>query len=495
MVRGQSILEVSGICKSFGPTKALRGVGLKVRSGETLALIGENGAGKSTLLKILSGAHLADSGQMSIDGRPFHPSGPSDTRQSGVAMIYQELNLAPELSVEDNLLLGYPGSGGGLLIRKRQRPKVLEALDTVGLGGLRATAIVGEQSIATQQMIEIARALVADARIILFDEPTSSLPRKDVARLFAIINELKERRIGMVYISHFLEEVREVADRYAVLRDGENVGKGKMEDASDDTIVSLMVGRDVKNLFPTVFHRPGKPWVSVKELSGSPYPKKIDIQLRRGEIFGIAGLVGAGRTELIRTIFGLDHSSAGSVSVNGKPISPAIGERIKAGFGFISEDRKNEGLAQDLSIIDNLTLSRLADYATVGVLNLKKRKREAEKLLERVQVKCNASDQAVSQLSGGNQQKVAIGRILHQQADILLMDEPTKGIDVGTKAEVYQMLGELAATGKTIVFVSSYLPELLAVCDRIGVMARGELREVRDSVDWKEDEVMRVAIG
>ena len=493
-MRGQPILEVNRICKAFGPTKALRGVDLKVRAGEVLALIGENGAGKSTLLKILSGAHRADSGQMTIGDRPFRPAGPSDTRQSGVAMIYQELNLAPELSVEDNLLLGDRGHGGGLLIRKRQRPKVREALETVGLGGLSPTAIVGEQSIATQQMIEIARALVAEARIILLDEPTSSLPQKDVARLFSIINDLKERQIGMVYISHFLEEVREVADRYTVLRDGENVGEGKMEDADDDTIVSLMVGRDVKNLFPTVPHIPGEPWVRVQELTGFPYPKKVNIELRRGEVFGIAGLVGAGRTELIRTVFGLDHSSTGSVSVNGKPIPSTIRERIKAGFGFISEDRKNEGLAQDLSIIDNLTLSRLGDYTTMGVLNLKRRKQAAEKLLKRVQVKCKASDQAVSELSGGNQQKVAIARILHQQADILLMDEPTKGIDVGTKAEVYQMLGELAATGKTIVFVSSYLPELLAVCDRIGVMSRGELRDVRDTVDWTEEEVMRVAI-
>ncbi len=494
-MRGQSILEVNEICKTFGPTKALRGVDLKVRSGEVLALIGENGAGKSTLLKILSGAHRADSGQMSIGDRPFRPSGPSDTRQSGVAMIYQELNLAPELSVEDNLLLGHRGTGGGLLIRNRQRSKVLDALRTVGLDGISPMAIVGEQSIATQQMIEIARALVAEARIILFDEPTSSLPQKDVARLFSIINDLKKRQIGMVYISHFLEEVREVADRYAVLRDGENVGEGKLEDVEDDTIVSMMVGRDVENLFPTVPHCPGEPWVKIQELTGFPYPKKINIELRRGEIFGIAGLVGAGRTELIRTVFGLDHLLTGSVSVNGESVRSSIGERIKAGFGIISEDRKNEGLAQNLSIIDNLTLSRLADYTTLGVLNLNRRKQTAEKLLNRVQVKCKSSGQAVSELSGGNQQKVAIARILHQQADILLMDEPTKGIDVGTKAEVYRMLGELAATGKTIIFVSSYLPELLAVCDRIGVMARGELRDVRDTLDWTEEEVMRVAIG
>lgn len=488
------ILEVKGVCKSFGPTRALHNVEFAVRPGEVIALIGENGAGKSTLLKILSGAHHADSGSMLIEERPFRPKGPHDTRRSGVAMIYQELNLAHELSVEDNILLGQPGSGAGLLNRKSQRPRVQEALETVGLGDLNPKAIVGEQSVATQQMIEIARALAGDAKIILFDEPTSSLPQKDVARLFEIVNGLKKRGIGMVYISHFLEEVREVADRYTVLRDGENVGDGVISDVSDQQIIALMVGRDVSNLFPTVDHKPGKPWVAVDQMNGSPYPRNVSFELRRGEVFGIAGLVGAGRTELLRSIFGLDHVTGGTVTIDSRQIRQTVRARMKSGFGLLSEDRKSEGLAQDLSLIDNITISKMDKYTRFGILRLGKRNRAAEALMKQVRVKAHSGSQSVSELSGGNQQKVAIARILHQQADILLMDEPTKGIDVGTKAEIYRMLGELALEGKTVVFVSSYLPELLAVCDRIGVMARGELREVRDAADWTKEEVMEAAI-
>ncbi len=410
-------------------------------------------------------------------------------------MIYQELNLAPDLSIEDNLLLGQPGTGGGLLFRGSQRNRVQEAMNTVGLSGLDPRAIVGEQSVANQQLIEIARALVSDAKLILFDEPTSSLPQKDVATLFAIINRLKSRGIGMIYISHFLEEVREVADRYTVLRDGENVGEGQINDVSDEQIVSLMVGRDVSDLFPSVDHQPGAAWVEVEHLSGSNYPIDANFSLQRGEIFGISGLVGAGRTELLRCIFGLDHVEAGVVTVDGHAIRQSIRARMKAGFGLLSEDRKNEGLAQELSLIENITLSRLNEYASFGWLNLKLRREIAEALMRQVQVKAQSGHQAVAELSGGNQQKIAIARILHQKSDILLMDEPTKGIDIGTKAEIYRMMGELAAAGKTVVFVSSYLPELLAVCDRIGVMTRGELREVKAADQWTEEEIMHTAVN
>ena len=489
------LLKIKNVCKSFGPTRALHQVGLNVKAGRVLALIGENGAGKSTLLKILSGAHLADSGTIEFDGKPFVPKSPSDTRDAGVAMIYQELNLAPELSVEDNLLLGHRGSGGGLLFRRSQRSRVREALDNVGLKDLDPKAIVGEQSVATQQMLEIARALIGNAKVILFDEPTSSLPRKDVARLFEIIEDLKTRGVGIVYISHFLDEVRTIADDYAVLRDGEAVGEGLIADVTDQEIISLMVGRDVSNLFPTVEHEPGDEWVKINGLTGSPAPRSVNVSLRRGEIFGVAGLVGAGRTELLRTIFGLDYCDAGTVSINGNDIRHSIHARMRAGFGMLSEDRKNEGLAQDLSLIENITLSKLSDYTTLGFINLRKRNRIAAELMKQVQTKAHSGSQAVSELSGGNQQKVAIARVLHEQSEILLMDEPTKGIDVGTKAEVYRIMGELAAAGKTVVFVSSYLPELLAVCDRIGVMARGELRAVKNTNEWTEEDVMETAIA
>lgn len=489
------ILRMEGIGKRFGPTRALHNVELSVYAGKVLALIGENGAGKSTLLKILSGAHRADSGSIHIFGKSFHPKGPSDSRRFGIAMIYQELNLAPDLSVEDNILLGQVGTGKGLLVRSRQRNRIRTALAEVGLADLNPKAIVGQQSVATQQLVEIARALVGDSKIILFDEPTSSLPQKDVAKLFEIIKRLKSRGMGVIYISHFLDEVRTIADRFSVLRDGENVGDGKISEVNDQKIVSLMVGRDVDDLFPTVEHTPGKVWVSTRKLTGDVMPRNVDLELRRGEIFGVAGLVGAGRSELMRSIFGLDYVAAGVVEVRSQKIRKSVSARMKAGFGLLSEDRKNEGLAQDLSLIENVTISKLGDYTRFGIINLRKRNRIANEFLKKTRVKAHSGTQPVSELSGGNQQKVAITRILHQESDILLMDEPTKGIDVGTKAEIYRMMGELAADGKTVVFVSSYLPELLAVCDRIGVMARGELREVRETADWTQEEVMKAAIA
>ena len=494
-VRSGCLLTMSSISKSFGPTQALNSVSLAVQSGEVLALIGENGAGKSTLLKVLSGAHRADSGTMSIENRPYRPKGPQDARAAGVAMIYQELNLAPDLSVEDNLLLGHRNIGAGFLFRSKQRQQVQAALNLVGLNSLSPTANVGEQSVATQQLLEISRALISKANIILFDEPTSSLPQKDVHRLFEIIERLKQQGLGLVYISHFLEEVRAVADAYSVLRDGKNVGEGRIEHVTDDQIVSMMVGRDVNDLFPSVPHQPGESWINIEGLRGDSLPSEINFSLRRGEIFGVSGLVGAGRTELLRTIFGLDHITAGKIQIDNKSVRNSVRAKMRSGFGMLSEDRKHEGLAQDLSLIENTTLGNMDKYTTLGFINLRARNRNALALMQQVEVKAHSGKQQVSELSGGNQQKVAIARILHQESEILLMDEPTKGIDVGTKAEIYRLMGSLAAQGKTVVFVSSYLPELLAVCDRIGVMSRGQMRAIRDADQWTEDEVMATAMA
>ena len=487
------LLRMQGICKRFGPTIALDQVSLNVNAGEVLALIGENGAGKSTLLKVLSGAHRADRGQISIEGKPYQPRGPLDARGAGVAMIYQELNLAPDLSVEDNILLGQAGTGKGLLFRKQQRQKIEEALEAVGLGSLSPTAIVGQQSIATQQLVEVARALISNAKIILFDEPTSSLPQKDVAQLFEIIDRLKKNNIGIVYISHFLEEVRTVADGYSVLRDGKSVGSGRMEDVSDSEIISLMVGRDVSELYPNIPHDLGDVRLKIKAMRGQHSPHPIDLSIRAGEIFGIAGLVGSGRTELVRTLFGLDHLSGGQIELDGTKIKGSVKARMRAGLGMLSEDRKHEGLAQELPIIENTTMGSLKRYLKFALLDLDQRDNSAIELMKEVEVKAHSGYQHVAELSGGNQQKVAIARILHQNAKVLIMDEPTKGIDVGTKAEIYRMMGKLAAQGKTILFISSYLPELLSVCDRIGVMARGRLREIREAADWTEDSIMSVA--
>ena len=493
------LLSMSGISKRFGATQALDDVALTVPAGRVLALIGENGAGKSTLMKIISGAHAPDSGTMLLGNTPYAPDGPHEARLAGVSMIYQELNLARDLSVEDNIMLGqecrrFGRAGFAVLDRKAQREKVQAALRLLGHPDLRPETPVGELSIAVQQLVEIARALVADSKVIVFDEPTSSLTKQDVENLFTVIRKLREKGLGIVYISHFLEEIRQVCDCYAVLRDGRSVGRGDLAGATDSQIVSLMVGRNVADLFPTVPHSPGEVLLKIDHLSGERSPQGVTLEIRRGEILGLSGLIGAGRTELARCLFGLDPVANGTVTVGNIIPAATTSARIAAGLGLVSEDRKTEGLAQTRSIADNMTYSRLRPYTRFGWLDLNRRREEVVRWMSRLQVKAASPEQTIGELSGGNQQKVAIARVLHQQADILLLDEPTRGIDVGTKSEIYRLMGELAAEGKAIIFISSYLTELMAVCDRIGVMSRGQLREVRAAADWTEEAIMSVAV-
>ena len=494
------LLSMTGISKRFGATQALSNVELSVPAGRVLALIGENGAGKSTLMKVLSGAHAPDSGMMLLSGQPYAPRGPNDARLAGVSMIYQELSLAPHLSVEDNIMLGQEcrlagRAGFALLDRRSQREKVRQALQLLGHPDLRPEVPVGELSIAVQQLVEIARALVSDSKVIVFDEPTSSLTKQDVEHLFSVIGKLRDAGLGVVYISHFLEEIRRVCDCYAVLRDGRSVGAGELAGTTDSQIVSLMVGRGVSELFPTVPHTPGEVLLTIDNISGVKSPRNVSLEIRRGEILGLSGLIGAGRTELLRCLFALDPISTGKIKV--AQLSPAATtrSRIRAGLGLVSEDRKTEGLAQTRTIADNLTYSYLQPYSRLGWLNLRRRREAVVHWMKRLQVKAGSPEQAIGELSGGNQQKVAIARVLHQQADVLLLDEPTRGIDVGTKSEIYRLMGELAAQGKAVVFVSSYLTELLAVCDRIGVMSRGQLKEVRPTTDWTEESIMSVAVS
>ncbi|MCA9027160.1 MAG: sugar ABC transporter ATP-binding protein [Planctomycetaceae bacterium] len=490
-----ALLEMHDIRKSFGATKALDGVSLSVDGGEVIALIGENGAGKSTLMKILSGAETADAGTMTIEGRPYTPSGPHDALTAGVAMIYQELNLAPDLSVEDNIMLGQENSWVGLLRRSEQRRRVAEVLNRLGHPELELKTLVSQLSIGAQQLVEIARALVMQARVIVFDEPTSSLTRHDVARLFTVIRSLCEDGIGIVYISHFLEEVQEVAKRYTVLRDGESVGTGLLADASEQELVRLMVNRDVDDMFPCVPHDPGDVHLHIVGLSGRSSPEDVSLELRRGEILGITGLVGAGRTELLRCLFALDEVKSGRIKIGSLSPSATPNARIRAGLGLVSEDRKGEGLAQTRSIADNMTYSRLSPYSRGGWLRLGERRTQVEHWMDRLRVKARSPEQSIVELSGGNQQKVAIARVLHQEADVLLLDEPTRGIDIGTKAEIYRLIGELAAAGKAVIFVSSYFTELLAVCDRVAVMSRGRLQDVRGASEWTEETILSTAIG
>jgi ribose transport system ATP-binding protein len=485
-----------GVSKRFGASRALDGVSIELNPGEVHALIGENGAGKSTLMKILSGAYRPDSGEMTFDGRPYAPRGPRDALARGVAMIYQELAIAPHLTVEANVMLGQERTRLGLVRRGEHRRLVREALGLLEHLDIRADAIAGRLSVGAQQLIEVARALVSDARVIVFDEPTSSLTERDADRLFAVIDRLRARGLAIVYISHFLEEVRRVARRYTVLRDGRAVATGPMEGTDLRTIIAAMVGRDLTELFPRVPHQPGEPVLDLSGLSGRVLPKRADLQLRRGEVLGIAGLVGAGRTELLRAVFGLDEVVGGRVTIKGNPArSGSPRQRIAQGLGLLSEDRKEEGLALSRSVEENLTLSALGRYARLGWLGLGKRRAEALRWMDAMRVRASGPDQRIGALSGGNQQKVALARLLHQRADVLLLDEPTRGIDVGSKAEIYRMIGTLAAEGKAVLMVSSYLPELLGVCDRIAVMSRGVLGPARPVDQWTEHAIMEEATG
>jgi ribose transport system ATP-binding protein len=482
------------VSKAFGATRALDGVSLRVGAGEVHALIGENGAGKSTLMKILSGAYRPDSGTMSLGGGPYAPRGPREAREAGVAMIYQELALAPHLSVEANVMLGKERVRAGLIRRREHRRMVREALEFFDQPEIQPDTEVRDLSVGAQQLVEVARALVSNARVVVFDEPTSSLTEHDAQRLFAIIDRLRRRGLAIVYISHFLEEVKRVAQTYTVLRDGRSVAVGNLAETSIETIIGHMVGRELDELFPRVPHEAGEPILELDEVMSRISTKPAELVLRRGEIVGIAGLIGAGRTELLRAVFGLDPVVSGRVVVNAVSSGAARpGRRIEQGLGLLSEDRKGEGLALALPIEENLTCSALGRHARWGVLRLRKRRKEVRSWMERLRIKARSPSQAVGELSGGNQQKVAIARLLHQHADILLLDEPTRGIDVGSKSEIYRLVGELAAQGKAVLVVSSYLPELMGICDRIAVMRRGTLSPCRPVGEWTEHKVMEVA--
>jgi ribose transport system ATP-binding protein len=490
------LLEMHDVRKTFGASRALDGVSLALEAGAVHALVGENGAGKSTLMKVLSGAHRPDSGTMTLAGARYAPRGPRDALAQGVAMIYQELAIAPHLSVEANVMLGQERTAAGLVRRGVHRRLVREVLDVLDHPDIRPDTPAGRLSVGAKQLVEVARALVSNARVLVFDEPTSSLTERDSQRLFEVIERLRSRGLAIVYISHFLAEVQRVAQRYTVLRDGRSVASAPLPGTPLETIIAQMVGRELADLFPRVPHEPGETILELTGLAQRTALRRADLTVRRGEILGIAGLVGAGRTELLRAVFGLDPVRAGRVRVHAVSDTGAPPRtRIAQGLGLLSEDRKEEGLALRRSIEDNMTYPALGPYARWGVLNLARRRADVQRWMRRLHVKAAGPGQRVGSLSGGNQQKVALARLLHQQADVLLLDEPTRGIDVGSKAEIYRLVGELAAQGKAVVMVSSYLPELFGLCDRLAVMTRGVLSAARPIGAWTEDAVMQVATG
>ena len=485
---------MTGVHKSFSATCALGGVDLTVQPGEVHALVGENGAGKSTLVKVLSGVHEPDAGEMVIDGHRYCPADPLDARLAGVAMIYQELALAPHLSVADNVLLGVEPARNGWLDLEEMRRQTEEALDTLGHPEIRSDAVVDQLSIGAQQLVEVARALVTKAKIIVLDEPTSSLARPDVKRLFHVIRTLCTRGISIIYISHFLEEVEEVADSLTVLRDGRSVGTGAVSGTPTTRVIRWMVGRELDDMFPRSPHNIGEPVLELSTLV-APAVRDASLRLRRGEILGIAGLIGAGRTEMLRSIFGLAPVQRGEIRVAAfsGPAEPA--QRLQQGLGLLSEDRKTEGLAGALSVEDNLVLSKLEPYTSRGWLSRHGMRRAAEAWVAELGIRTASANAPVNSLSGGNQQKVQLARLLHHDCDVLLLDEPTRGIDVASKVQIYECIGRLAEAGKAVLFVSSYLPELLGVCDTLAVMCRGKLGPVAPVNRWDEHSIMLAATG
>ena len=505
ITEGKDRFGMRGIRKAFGATVALDGVALSVASGEICGLVGQNGAGKSTLMAILAGALAPDSGSMTIDGRPYAPRSPIEARHAGVAMIYQELSLAPHLSVMENILLGAEPMRYGLVDRARMRAMAASALRQLGHEDIAPDVAVGTLSVAAQQLVEIARALAVGCRVLVLDEPTSSLGRDDVEHLFALLRRLKTQGHAIVYISHFIEEVKTITDRFEVLRDGRNAGGGVTADATHDAIVRLMVGTAPGDLFPRTPRTAGEAIVEAGDLE----PGFATFSLHRGEILGIAGLVGSGRTRLLRTLFGLEAVKRGRLRIgvySGASLGAGPRGRWRAGMGLLSEDRKSEGLALGLSVADNLTLTRLDPFGPRALVLPARQKKTASDWIARMAIKCAGPSQSAGELSGGNQQKIAIARLLHHDVDVLVLDEPTRGIDVGSKAQIYKLIDELVAlrpgsgqaaqpgrAPKAVLMVSSYLPELLGLCDRIAVMHRGRLGAPRPAAGLTEHDLMMQA--
>lgn len=490
-------LQIRGARKAFGPTQALAGVDLTVAPGEVLALIGENGAGKSTLMKVLSGVHRPDAGMLHLDGAAYAPADPVAARRAGVVMIYQELTVAPDLTVAENIVLGNEPKRFGLLVdRAAMRDTATAALQRLGRDDLDLDQPVRELSVGQRQMVEIARAMTTSPRVVVFDEPTSSLTRDDVEHLFAIIRRLRDDGVAVIYISHFLEECRAVASRYCVLRDGTSVTTGDMATATEADLIAAMVGRDVDDLYPRSERERGEVILDCRGVQGSPLPRRVDLSLHRGEVVGLFGLVGSGRTEFLRCCFGLSPMDAGSIQFDGDDLTGASPhDWWRRGVGVVSEDRKGEGLLLVRSIADNTTLTRLAPFCTGPWLHERAQHRATAEWIDRLGVRCQGPAQAIGGLSGGNQQKVAIGRLLQHECQVLLLDEPTRGIDVGAKARIYQLIDQAAASGCAVLMISSYVPELLGTCDRIAVMCRGELGASRPVAEWDEHAIMAAAIG
>lgn len=471
------LLRVERVNKAFPGVQALKDVSLAIGRGEVLALVGENGAGKSTLMNVLSGIHQKDSGKIFLEGREVTIHSPLHSQHLGLSIIHQELNLVPHFSVAENIFVGQEKRRGGIFLdRPRTLREAKTVLDRVGLA-VDPAALVRTLSIAQRQMIEIAKALSRNAKLIVMDEPTSSISDREIERLFRIIRDLKAGGVSVIFISHKLEEVFAIADRIAVMRDGEMIGQMDSKECTPDSVIRMMVGREITDIFPKTTTAGDGVVLEVRGLVLARQGQGLDFSLHRGEILGFSGLVGAGRSELLQAIFGIDAFEKGEVLLEGKPVrirSPK--DAIRLGIGFVPEDRKLKGLMLGLAVRDNISIASLEKVSSRGVLNGGAEKASVDGFIQALTIKTSGRDQLALHLSGGNQQKVVLAKWLAIRPKILIVDEPTRGVDVGAKKEIHAILDRLAGEGVAIVMISSELPEILGMSDRIIVMHEGQIR-------------------
>jgi ribose transport system ATP-binding protein len=490
------LLEVRRLAKSFPGVRALKGVSLSLARGEVLAVIGENGAGKSTLMKILAGVQGADSGEVLLDGRPVEIRSVHGALAHGIALIHQELNLADNLDVAANIFLGREKLRGGLIDTKWLRRDARQYLDAVGLEVDPAT-LVSTLTIGHQQLVEIAKALSVNARVLIMDEPTSSLSGHEAENLFKVIHDLRTRGVSIIYISHRLGEVRQLADRVIVLRDGENAGELARAEIEHARMVKLMVGRDLSQFYPHVPHTAGDIVLEASCLRTPTHPRQpLSFRICAGEIVGLAGLVGSGRTELLTTLFGVTPAVGGAMRVAGREVAPqSPREAIAAGLALVPEDRKKQGVILEMAVRSNVSLATLRRDQRYGWLNRRRAAEISAEMIRSLQIKTPHDRQIVQFLSGGNQQKVVLGKWLALRPRVLLLDEPTRGIDVGAKQEIYRLMEELARQGVAILFVSSEMEEILGMSDRALVMHEGRLAGELARDELSEEAVMHLATG
>ena len=490
------ILSIRGMSKSFGRNRVLDHIDLDVKKGTVMGLMGENGAGKSTMMKCLFGTYQKDEGSIFLDGREVSFSGPKDALENGIAMVHQELNQCLERSVVDNLFLGrYPLNSFGMIDEGRMKKEAADLFRSLGIT-VNLTAPMRTMSVSQRQMCEIAKAISYNSKIIVLDEPTSSLTEPEVRKLFEMMNKLRSQGISLIYISHKMDEIFEICDEVSILRDGKLVATKSTKETNMNELIAAMVGRSLDNRFPPVDNEPGEPVLSIQHLSTKfePHLQDVTFDVRRGEIFGLYGLVGAGRTELMETIFGVRTRAAGRVYYNGKLMNFSnASEAMNHGFAMITEERKANGLFLKGDLTFNTTIANLNHYKTGIALSEQKMTKATVKEISIMRTKCMGPEDMISSLSGGNQQKVIFGKWLEREPSIFMMDEPTRGIDVGAKYEIYELIIRMAKEGKTIIVCSSEMPEILGITNRIGVMSNGHLSGIVNTKETDQEELLRLS--